>query len=1403
MLQQPFRMASPAEEKLSDSLGWPLFTPGVAQGARAGATNERTPYNCGPLHEYYQATPPLQTTDECGSKRKAFNTDVTRPATLKAVLLQRINHIAWHQHLARLRRSGARAHRDDDSGSRDAASPLAVLSASVVPPPPPSSSSSAPLDADLSAVPLAALPTSAAAAFPLLRPGNVATAAQIDAFFSRLASTATEDSLSALAPLVQVGFPKDQKLVEALVSRTVPLSRAVWLLRVLHLLSGTAHLESVKASADAVRLATARLTDNVVKALTTRLNAPLPAAADGEWQTRTIYLVRLIEWLRAERLLDERALFATLVGELDASAVNARKTAVLCYVLQPLLLLGARPPETQLLNGVIDRLGAMAQGSLGGAVARGLRALLRTALLMHPTLASNFVLEPTRRAAMHQLLAPPVPHTDASGAVSLALPSLPPAALLQAHLFSATATASLALKSTAAAASSSADETARELYANECILLPFSALAAYTLDRLPLWLDAFAGAQRFRRQLLPFGLSMHLGERRVRELLRRVFEWAVTPRRGGRDRPYVAALAAEVALDTTGVQCSKAPAPVWVQQIVLRFIEDCVARGPAFADFDVLVRLLGDLLRRRVFAYSQYEGLLIRSAFAPRLRDAAAAAAGARLHVPDAHDAIAPLAQVGSADALLGAAQRAAEALLRTDESQSDAAQLARHVFIVRQTPILDRGDDAGVLADRNCRTSLLRARVALEDATRNAMQQQAATGAIDTAALPLHEQICVAKDVAAQCLANWATQTPQRVQAAIQLVERVGCLVTLVDALYGMLLQCVREPRTVSACEDAVIGALRRHETAFVWCDRAADLRSALSRQQRHRSLLDAFQHRFSGALPAIEQSVLAGKAQSGARKIASAAVQALQLAEQARAAPACVAMSTSGTAAPPASAAAALAALARGLGDDLLPTPASAIDWAIAASGGDASAAFREAVQSGAFARLLALAAGDARGATTSAADETSDGVAFSSKLLPLIDGAVLAPSLIGAAVDWRVGLPRAVVVSVLRADPWNVATNASVLRACCDAAASDAAFVDTLPAPLPPLVPGMAAGLARVHRLVARMVLATCVLQSDAALRARVAGDAASAPWAAVRPMLLLAGGTALLGAVLREALQVLSDDALLFSDPYRLPLDLVALWTGSHALSASVALHDAVAHGLVRLLVPVIRELRASSAPQSALALTQQQLVRQLRKWHQMTTSYVDVVVETDERISALHSALLLRLELAASAITPIRAAHATCSRECVCGSHALFDALVDITANQVARTSATDDDTLMLMCTGALRCLTNSAVDGAAAAPTARDLRLSAALQAPAAVPAFVDGDDNRVNDERRKPLPPWSQVEGFLSIQSAVGLEAPVLHARTLPRYVVVVQPSESSDTLKRSASTSAADELFKRSKQF
>ncbi len=1398
-------MASPKEEKLSDSLGWPLFNPGVAQGARASATTERTPYNCGPLHEYYQATPPLQTTDECGSKRKAFNTDVTRPATLKAVLLQRINHIAWHQHLARLRRSGARgAHRDDDSGSRDAASPLAVLSSASMPP----SSTSAPLDADLSSVPLAALPTSAAA-FPLLRPGSVATAAQIDAFFSRLASTATEDSLSALAPLVQVGFPKDQKLVEALVSRTVPLSRAVWLLRVLHLFSGTAHLESAKASADAVRLATARLTENVVKALTTRLNAPVPAAADGEWQTRTIYLVRLIEWLRAERLLDERALFATLVGELDTSAVNARKTAVLCYVLQPLLLLGARPPETQLLNGVIDRLAAMAQGSLGGAVARGLRAMLRTALLMHPMLASNFVLEPTRRAAMHQLLAPPVPQTDASGAVSLALPSLPPAALLQTHLFSActtAATASLALKSTAAAASSSADETARELYANECILLPFSALAAYTLDRLPLWLDAFAGAQRFRRQLLPFGLSMHLGERRVRELLRRVFEWAVTPRRGGRDRPYVAALAAEVALDTTGVQCSKAPAPVWVQQIVLRFIEDCVARGPAFADFDVLVRLLGDLLRRRVFAYSQYEGLLIRSAFAPRLRDAAAAAAaaGARLPVADAPDAIAPLALVGSADALLGAAQRAAEALLRTDESQSDAAQLARHVFIVRQTPILDRGDDAAVLADRNCRTSLLRARVALEDATRKAMQQQAATGAIDTAALPLHEQICVAKDAAAQCLANWATQTPARVQAVIQLVERVGCLVTLVDALYGMLLQCVREPRTVSACEDAVIGALRRHETAFVWCDRAADLRSALSRQQRHRLLLDAFQHRFSGALPAIEQSVLAGKAQSGARKIASAAVQALQLAEQARAAPACVAMSTSGTAAPPASSAAALAALARGLSDALLPTPASAIDWAIAASGGDAtSGAFREAVQSGAFARLLALAAGDARSATTSAADETSDGVAFSSKLLPLIDGAVLTPSLIGSAADWRVGLPRAVVVSVLRADPWNVATNASVLRACCDAAASDAAFVDTLPAPLPPLVPGMAAGLARVHRLVARMVLATCVLQSDAALRARAAGDAASASWAAVRPMLQLAGGTALLGAVLREALQVLSDDALLFGDPYRLPLDLMALWTGSHALSASVALHDAVAHGLVRLLVPVIRELRASSAPQSALALTQQQLVRQLRKWHQMTTSYVDVVVETDERISALHSALLLRLELAASAITPIRAAHAACSRECVCGSHALFDALVDITANQVARTSATDDDTLMLMCTGALRCLTNSAVDGAAAAPTARDLRLAAALQAPAAVPAFVDSDDNRVNDERRKPLPPWSQVEGFLSIQSAVGLEAPVLHARTLPRYVVVVQPSESSDTLKRSASTSAADELFKRSKQF
>lgn len=1408
-----------AADKLSASLGWPLFHLHLPQtlhngapngggggggggvggaggagggaggvGGAATASEARTPYTCGSLTEAYQA--PLLVKDESSSKRKAFSTDLLRPVVIRAQLLHRINQIAWHQQLAKLRPL-----------SPSSSDSLDVSTGAPLPPPPPvlpvaaSASTPTPIDGDgLSADLLQHT-------FPLLRTGSaVATTAQIDAFFSRLASTVVDDPLSALAPLLQHGFPKDQKLVETLVSRAVPLSRAVWLLRVLQLqLSQTTRTPGA-------------LTDHVVRALLARLAMP-PAAVDGDWVARTAYLVRLVEWLRAERLVDDKALLTTFLAEFDVPSLPPRKAAALCHVLQPLLARVSRLPGSDAQLVFVDRLLAQATHvPLTGALARAMRSLLRTALVAHPSLAAAAVMDPARRVQLHQVIALPVlarTPAGASGAPPATLPALASTALLRTHQSTTAATTSLlALKQPAAAASMAADELARALHATDSVLLSWSALAAHTVDRVPQWLDAFAGAQRLRKQLLPLGLAVHLGERRVHAVLRRVLEWAVTPARGGRDRPYVAALAAELTLDAAGIACTKASAPAWAQQIVVRFVDDCASLGASFADFDVLVRLLGELVRRRVLSYDQYKIALTGRGLAPQLHSPTLEAAYAATRpVADARAGVA-LAASGS---LIDATRRAADAAFAAAPA-SAAVLLARHAFIVRHVPILERGaaDEQLVRANRISRMHLLRTREALEDALAHALSGARAyfeaplnvnvaapAPAALLAGLPLHEQTCLAKEVSAMCVAAWPTLTPPRLLWALAVIEQVGCLWTLVEAIYALLTLCVRDTKSSSVCETTLIDQLRRHEAAFVWCDRAADLRSALSRQQRHRALVDAFQHRYSGALPAIEQSLLAGKqagGRKGNREGAAAALFALQVPELPRVSPACLA-SVSGAPPPTPTPAVALNELTRALDAALLPPPALATEWAIAVGRSDPHA---PVLRSGAFARLIALAPADTAQRVQSVGDEATDGVVLNGHLTALIDAAVLAPPLL-AATDWRASLSRNVVACVLRATPWNVAANASVLRACCDAAANDGAFVDSLAAPLPPLTGAVTANVARVFRCAARAALGACVLLSDAAVRhGGLSGDALTSSWASARLLLLHTGGSALLGAALREVLLVLNDDALIHRQPHRLPLDLAAFVGEQHGVAASAALHDAVVQGVLRLLAPTLRELRPSSAPQSLLTHTCQQLVYQLRKWHQLTSGYVDVLAASDEEISALHGAVTLRLELAANAVTSLRAAHATCLRDCVCGLHALFDALIDVATNQIARVGAADDDTLMLLCCGVLRCLTEAPI----ALPPPRDARLVAVLQPVPAVPAFVETDEGvlRGSEERRRALPPWQLIEGLTPLHSALGGEAPVLHARAPPRYAVVAAAADAAPTFKRS--TSATDDaLFKRAR--
>jgi hypothetical protein len=1282
-----------------------------------------------------------------------------------------------------------------------------------------------------------------------MRSGHVATPAQSDLFFSRLASTVIDDPLSALCPLVQHGFPKDVKLFEALAARLVPLQRAVWLLRVLYLTNSTR---------------APLLCDSAVKALLARLSAPTPAAAaaaaaDASDLPRTVYLIRMIEWIVAERLLDDKILVQNFLAELESAGNAPRKAAVLCYLLQPLLIRlvrlqvsggGAQPSgDSQFVASMVERLQALHGAQLlAGPLARGLRALLRTLLLTHSSFASPMLADPARRVLLHQFCAAP---QQSAGVPSVSAPPTLDGGLLRTYSAAWTAGA-LELKSSVAAAALAADEQARELQATDCVILPSSVLSAAIVDRIPMWLDAFAGAVRIRKQLAPLAAATHLGERRFAVSVRRALEWAVTPMRGGRDRPFVAAVAVDAVLDLAGVQMRTAPrtatAPRWVFDEVLRFVDDCVRYGSPFADFDALVRLLGELVRRRVLSYQTYTRTLISRGFAPllpnqTLADAMLTRRGYGSQIDDGNDGsnnghgsvvdddddddgdgdgMAELAQAATLDAVYWAAEMAAAAVPMRQQAK-DACVLARHAFIVRQTPILDRaGDDDGVRSDRKSRAMLLTRKSLDENAADHAnelvgtflsaaaVEREPPTSSSLLARLALHEQTLVAKETANSCAQLWTTLAPARLAWAVALIERVGCAVTLVDALLLFAQQCAK----LSALEAQLLEILKRHEAAFVWCDRALDLRNVLARQPRYRTMLEAFQHRFEGALPSSEHHASMKGSRKPTKHGAAGTIALLQMPELPRAHAACLAVAD-GT--KPASASAALGALVGGLTDALLPPPALATECAVLAARNDGSgapdaertASLRAAVRSGAFMRLLSLAPSDVlRGAVAAQNDESGDGAVLSADASAFVDSHVFTTPLLtnSSGVGWSVALLRGVLVCVLRATPWNAAANASVLRACCDAAGNDAAFVESLPHALPPQNVTISSAMGRIYRAVARAALAAGVMSTRAYLRADSGGasDSAAAVWSQMRQLMAHTGGPALLGALVRESLAVLNEDSLIQYTPYQLPNALMALLGESVSVpagdaAAAVALHDAVASGLVRLLVPAIRELRWSTAPGSLLHHMCVTLAHQLRKWHSVTTSHIDAIAATDEMLRGLQSALVVRVELVIATIQAVRTSHANCARDCVCDWQALFDVLTDIATNGVARVGAADDDTLMLLCVGALRYLTDRV-----ALPQLRTERLHGALQRSEAVPAFSDAEEV-ANDEQRKPPAPWSLAEGLAPLQSVFGSNSVTVHARAPPRYANVVSLNGSGDDDSRAAISKRAlpdESAWKRSRR-
>jgi hypothetical protein len=573
---QKYEMAPPDEDKLSDRLGWPLFH----RGEVPSVPGERTVYTCESLSDPYQA--PLQVNDECGSMRKAFRTAL-RPAALKELLLLRVNRIAWHENLARLRRdrdrlraavanpliastdgskvvstsSKASVNGDDADGAdgevastttNTAAtgtsasvgvvgvgvgggpvSTTAGVAANAVGTASASAGSAVVVDgvgSIMSRVVSFSVP-SVTDAFPLLRAGTVANTAQIEVFFSRLASTVIDDRLVTLCPLLQHGFPKDTRLIEWLASRLVPLQRAVWLLRVLQLTN------TARANA---------LCESVTKALGARLAPPAQAAAAASTNDpSTVYLIRLIEWIVAERLIDDRQLALMLLTDLESAANLPRKTAVMCYLLQPLLIRLARLQpngDSQFVAAMVERLQTLHDAQqLAGPLAVGLRALLRTLLLTHASLASPLLVDssPARRVLLHQFCA--APQSGGGRAERERAADFSIALCCATIVHDGNERRDRNQVERGGCCAGRRYEQARELQATDCVILPSSVLSAAIVDRIPMWLDAFAGAVRIRKQLAPLAAATHLGERRFAISVRRALEWAVTPMRGGRDRP--------------------------------------------------------------------------------------------------------------------------------------------------------------------------------------------------------------------------------------------------------------------------------------------------------------------------------------------------------------------------------------------------------------------------------------------------------------------------------------------------------------------------------------------------------------------------------------------------------------------------------------------------------------------------------------------------------------------------------------------------------------------------------------------------------------------------------------------------------------------------------------------------
>jgi hypothetical protein len=986
---------------------------------------------------------------------------------------------------------------------------------------------------------IAHLPTS----FPLLRAVSANPKEQNELLAAKLASTAFTDTLPALSEVVSHGY-REAKLLELLMERQVPLPRAAWFVRVQQLNTasfrantggamGAQWTETVCAALQAwvdntgtIEAGVARLiaedADDAVDdddadaadasgANVTRGGAQSDAAggAPGEpseaamatlsaqavtrvpRHKRATYLVRLTQWMLLEGLLDEGKLLARLNEMLRVSArASPRRAALLAYVVPPLLACVERLPSAQ--PTIVQRLADLlvAASSLQNAVVtRGVRIALRTAMLVQAaTCGSAAVLSDAQRALLTNSSTTNSPTTTRVGA--------------QRRLVADGTSVVLAF----------ADSGVRRQRAVESVQLPAPALLAHTLERVVTALDAFGGVWRVVLLLQPLLIAGGAMERGVRDVARRVLEWAVTPRRVGADR---AAIAASVLAAIAGGGPSRsANVPMWMRNETQSFVvQCCAADAAANADIESAARLVSELVRRALFVVDAYMRMLIARGLVDRLDTAASSLAltptlaSTPMSAPPPPPPPPPPTSIDgdewSPASALGDLERdvrRARALTAQSPAASsmrhDAVVIARHAFIVRNAALPVGADDARVSNDLRQRAQALPTSTA-SVATLNecvasvaAMIESPASCAPDSNALwealpTTHDRAQLAQAAAQRAASRWHALEPRAAQWVLAWVERVGVtwivvrsveLARATDVNFGtqvdVLLHWLTASRTAHAApsESLLADALRTHAPLVICADRVADMLDMLESHVRLTPVAAAFRRRFTHTMRAPSAGGGGGTSMTTAATTTTMTGMQGALSQLHQRALTGAGTSTADAAIVDTSAAtacaltaaahvAALGALARAA---LLPAPSVVLHMLAAAADAlahtpldDAAttatlrAAVRRAVSEGVLARALAMLTAD-----DGALLDTTNAPLASLFAVPgvLGDGVPAVPTSVvtapGDAIAWR----RALLHVALRAGTasvWSAPTLGAWLRAWMHATVRIASDAIALPA------------------------------------------------------------------------------------------------------------------------------------------------------------------------------------------------------------------------------------------------------------------------------------------------------------------------------------------------------------------